>query len=126
MDNRVENKIKLLIVDDEEEACGYMKAHFLRRGFIVLIAGSGEEALGLIKEQTPDIMLLDVSLPKMSGLELLKTVREFNQVSKAILVSGYEIDFGNDPNIKSLDIFDVIRKPVSFDVLDEAIKKAIG
>jgi YesN/AraC family two-component response regulator len=126
MDNRLEYKIKLLIVDDEEETCGYIKAHFQRRGFIVLTAGSGEEALDLIKEQAPDIMLLDINLPKMSGLELLKTVREFNQVSKAILVSAYEMDFANDPNVMSLNIFDVMRKPVTFDVLDEAVKKAIG
>lgn len=126
MNDKLVNKMKLLVVEDETDACESIRSHFQRRGFTVSMAGSGEEALSLIKEQSPDVILLDVNLPKMSGIDLLKIVRDFNQTTKVILVSAYETDFVNDPEIKNLNIFEVVRKPVTFDVLDVSVKKAIG
>jgi YesN/AraC family two-component response regulator len=90
----------------------------------VLVANSGEEALPIIKEQNPEIMLLDMNLPKMSGIELLKLVRQFNNIVKVIMVSGYELN-SNDPQFQELDIFEFMRKPIGFSELESIIKKAV-
>lgn len=120
-----ENKPRLLVVDDEEEIREFAGSYFKRRGYIVLVADSGEEALAIIREQSPDIMLLDMNLPKMSGIELLKLVRQFNNIVKVIMVSGYELN-SNDPQFQELDIFGFMRKPIGFIELESAIKKAIA
>ena len=119
-----ENKLKLLVVDDEEEIREFVGSYFKRRGYVVLAANSGEEALAVIREQSPDIMLLDMNLPKMNGIELLKLVRQFNNIVKVILVSGYELN-RSDPQFQELDIFEFMRKPIGFSELESTIKKAV-
>lgn len=124
MNDKLDNKIKVFVVDDEEDTREYIKSHFKRRGYLMFTAGSAEEALPIIKEENPNIMLLDMNLPKMNGIELLKLVRQFNPTIKVILISGSEMDPANDSQIKELDVLDVVRKPVSFEALEEILKKA--
>jgi CheY-like chemotaxis protein len=124
MNDKLDNKIKVFVVDDEEDTREYIKSHFKRRGYLMFTAGSAEEALPIIKEENPNIMLLDMNLPKMNGIELLKLVRQFNPTVKVILVSGSEMDPANDSQIKGLDVLEVVRKPVSFEALEEILKKA--
>lgn len=124
MNEKLDNKIKVFVVDDEEDTREYIKSHFKRRGYLMFTAGSAEEALPIIKEENPNIMLLDVNLPKMNGIELLKLVRQFNLGIKVILVSGSDMGPLNDPQIKGLDVLEVVRKPVSFEALEVILKKA--
>lgn len=124
MNDKLDNKIKVFVVDDEEDTREYIKSHFKRRGYLMFTAGSAEEALPIIKEENPNIMLLDMNLPKMSGIELLKLVRQFNPTIKVILVSGSEMGPADDSQIKELDVLEVMRKPVSFEALEEILKKA--
>jgi len=124
MDDKLDNKIKVFVVDDEEDTREYIKSHFKRRGYLMLTAGSAEEALPIIKEENPNIMLLDMNLPKMNGIELLKLVRQFNPAIKVILVSGSEMDSVDDSQLKGLDVLKVVRKPVSFEELEAILKKA--
>ena len=124
MNDKLDNKIKVFVVDDEEDTREYIKSHFQRRGYLMFTAGSAEEALPIIKEENPDIMLLDVNLPKMDGVELLKLVRQFNPTIKVILVSGSEMDSVDDSKLKGLNVLEVMRKPVSFEALEVILKKA--
>jgi len=121
-----EKKVKILVVDDLEIVCEHLKCYFGRRGYAVFTTGSAEEALPIIKRENPDIILLDINLPKMSGIELLKLVRQFNKTIKVIMVSGYDMDFKNDARLQELDIFEFMHKPVGLAELEAAIKKAIG
>ena len=66
---------KILIVDDDSVVLGFLKTFFEKKGDIALIAKSGEEALALVDQERPTIALLDVVMPGMSGLELLKKIR---------------------------------------------------
>ena len=124
MNGILENKIKVFVVDDEEDTREYIKSHFKRRGYHMLTAGSAEEALPIIKEENPNIMLLDINLPKMNGIELLKLVRQFNPTIRVVLVSGSEIDSSNGSQIKELDVLEVVQKPISFEDLEVILKKA--
>ena len=66
---------KILIVDDDWVVLGFLKTFFEKKGDIALIAKSGEEALALVDQERPDMALLDVVMPGMSGLELLQKIR---------------------------------------------------
>jgi DNA-binding NtrC family response regulator len=117
------NNLKILTVDDEKEACGYMASYLRRRGHAALIANSAGEALSIVKTQSPDVMLLDINLPGMSGTDLLKLVRQFNSDIKVVIISGYSINLQYDPEFKELGVSEFIEKPMSFSTLDSALEK---
>jgi DNA-binding response OmpR family regulator len=67
---------KLLVVDDEKDVVETLKNRLTREGYEVVTAFDGEEALVRVKEDSPDIILLDLMMPKLNGFEVLKQVRE--------------------------------------------------
>jgi DNA-binding response OmpR family regulator len=67
---------KLLVVDDDREIIETLKLRLLKEGYIVTVAFDGEEAINKVKEDDPDIILLDLGLPKLNGFEVLKEIRE--------------------------------------------------
>ena len=67
---------KILIVDDDIGVLGFLKAYFEKKGNIPIIAKNGEDALVLVDQERPTMTLLDVTMPGMSGLEVLKKIRE--------------------------------------------------
>src|SRR3989344_735123 len=76
---------KILIVDDDDFLLDMYAMKFREAGFLVDIAKNGEEALGRAKEVQPDIMLLDVVMPKMDGFEVLRLIKEQNIVPNALI-----------------------------------------
>lgn len=70
----------ILIVDDHEEVLKFMEIGFKHHGFEVIKATSGMEALELIRSREPDIMLLDIIMPEMDGLEVLRQLRSFSSM----------------------------------------------
>ena len=117
--------LKLMVVDDIDDVCEFMQSHFKRRGFTVFTAGSAEDALPIIKEHSPDIILLDVNLPKMSGIDMLKLVRQFNDKVKVIMITGYDVEFQKEPEFQRLNVFDVMLKPVTPETLDSNIERLL-
>ncbi len=68
-------KKKILAVDDDAEALGLVCTMLLRAGFVVVSAENGEEGLEIARTQRPDLIILDIMLPEMSGLEVLRKLR---------------------------------------------------
>ena len=66
---------KLLVVDDENDICDFVKTFFKDRGFHVLTASNGEEALSIVKKDRPDMVLLDIKMKGMDGLAALKHIK---------------------------------------------------
>lgn len=120
------NKTKLLVVDDTATVRECMQYYFEQKGYIVFSAASGEEALPIIKKHKLDIMLLDINLPQMNGIELLKLVRQFDKALKVIIVSGEVKNFRDNPHLKQLDILAFMDKPIDFFELESFIKKAVA
>lgn len=87
---------KILIADDETEALDAVKKHLEYNGYIVIAANDGLEALEKIKQEEPDIILLDIEMPKLSGFQVLKEVRSSKLIRKwqpvIILSSKKEFD----------------------------------
>ncbi len=76
---------KILVVDDEDSVREIYRHEFLNNGYTVVVAQDGEEGLLKAGEERPDMMLLDIMLPKMSGIEVLRALKE-NELTKKIPV----------------------------------------
>jgi two-component system, OmpR family, KDP operon response regulator KdpE len=109
------NKPVILVVDDEPQILRVMRASLAPRGYEVITASNGEEALDQIKKQIPDLMILDFVLPEMSGLEVCRRVREFATLPIIVLsAKGSESD-----KVAALDAGadDYVTKPFGMDEL---------
>jgi two-component system response regulator (stage 0 sporulation protein F) len=119
-------KIKLLVVDDMEGIREGVAFYFQKKGYIVFTAESAEQALPIIKEERLDLIITDMNLLGMSGMDLVKLVRQFNSAVKVIMVSGANLNFYMEPRFRKLNISQLIPKPLTFDELESAVTKELG
>ena len=80
---------KLLVVDDEIDFLTVLKIRLEANQYDVLTAFDGEEALKKIRDEHPDVVLLDVMLPRMDGLSVLKTIRQENQKLPVFIITAF-------------------------------------
>lgn len=119
--------LKLLVVDDERlDREGLLRQLDWDQYDIgtVLTANNGYEALEVIATEKPDIMLTDVKMPGMSGLQLAEKVRKAGYAVKIIFVSGYD-DFDFVKNAIKLNAYEYILKPVDTEELIVSVSKAV-
>jgi DNA-binding NtrC family response regulator len=114
---------KLLIVDDEEVMRDFLLEVFASHGPIG--AKNGEEALEVIKQHPVSLIITDLKMPKMDGLELLQKVREFNQEIRVIVITGYASLETASECIK-LGAADFLKKPFSIAQIRESVNKALS
>ncbi|MFH1397683.1 MAG: response regulator [Candidatus Omnitrophota bacterium] len=81
-------KIKLLVIDDEVDIRESLERILERYGYSVLTAQDGEEGLKIISEQDIDIVLCDISMPKMDGIEFLRNIRKVTLKTEVIIITG--------------------------------------
>lgn len=77
---------KVLLVEDEEIMINLLKKKLVQEGYEVSIAKNGEEGLSMMKEVKPDIILLDIIMPKMSGFEVMEEMRKDTELKKIPIV----------------------------------------
>ena len=109
------SKPVVLVVDDEPQILRVMRASLPIRGYEVLTASTAEEALDQLSKQVPDLVILDLAMPEMSGLEVCRRVREFSSVPIIVLsAKGSESD-----KVAALDLGadDYVTKPFGMDEL---------
>ncbi len=106
----------VLIVDDEQTLARSAKAFLTDHGYEAEVAGSGEQALQLLQSLQPDVVFADVRLPGMSGLDLLKRIRDFDPVLPVIMLTAYGSIEGAVEAVK-LGAFDYVKKPVDLEEL---------
>lgn len=83
---------RMLIVDDESDICELLKDFFSAKGFAVCSAFSGEEALDILANGSADVILLDILLPGLSGIEVLKYAKELHPYARIIMVTSIDHD----------------------------------
>lgn len=111
---------KLLIVDDEVDIREFAKSFFKKRDIDVSTASNGREALAVIESESPDLVLLDVTMDEMTGVEVLKQLRENNNDVKVIMVTGVEDeDVINEAN--SWGVKGYIHKPLVLEELEKIV-----
>jgi two-component system nitrogen regulation response regulator NtrX len=104
----------ILIVDDEESICQSLSGILADEGFKVLTCGSAEDAIKIIAEDLPDLVLLDIWLPGMDGIEALKVIKTENPQIPVIMMSGHGT-IETAVKATKLGAFDFIEKPLSLD-----------
>ncbi len=113
----------VLLVDDEQDIREVLAITLVDMGYDVLEAENGEKALALFRKKRPLIVLTDIKMPGMDGIEILKRIKNENPYTQVIMITGH-----GDTNIaiSSLkhEAIDFITKPISNDALEIALKRA--
>src|SRR5471030_1021752 len=118
---------KLVIADDEPKIRRGIEGILDWNDFNIDIVGEaedGELALEVIQEKKPDIILLDINMPFLSGLNLLERLKDINNKSIVIIISGYD-DFSYAQKALRFNVFDYILKPVNKKSMEDIITKAV-
>ncbi|MDV2494764.1 MAG: response regulator [bacterium] len=111
---------KVLVVDDEPDFCEALRDFLGSKGYEVAIALSGEEALLAYMQEKPDVVLLDMMMPGMSGLVTLRELKGLDQGANVIMVTAvHEEDIAKQAMAEGA--FDYITKPVNRDYLELVI-----
>jgi CheY-like chemotaxis protein len=117
-------KVRILYIDDEEEALSAMKIGLEDRGYEVTTALSGEDALGALKKQTPDVIITDLRMTPMNGFELFQKVKKIPKFKATPFFFLTAVDdFLAQKYGQTLGVDAYITKPVDLDSIDTIIQQ---
>jgi len=125
MNRSHDNNIRLLLVDDEEGFRTTIAKRLGKRGFVLLQASCGEECLAILDKESMDVVVLDVKMPGISGIETLKAIKQTHEKIQVILLTGNVAVSDGIEGIKA-GAFDYLTKPVEIDHLVNKIKQAFA
>jgi DNA-binding NtrC family response regulator len=117
--------IKVLLVDDEMDFANTLAQRLKMRNLNVGTAYDGEEALTRLKEDEPDVVVLDLRMPGMHGMEVLQKMRKVYPDIQVIVLTGHGTD-KDEEEVKRLGGFGFLNKPVDIDILEQKIKSAFN
>lgn len=112
---------RILVVDDQPEIRDVLVEYLQGKGFEVVGVGEGKEALQRIPEFRPHIVLLDITMPQMTGVEVLRRIKAMPERTAVIMVSGVE-DLEIARQTLALGAADYVTKPVDFPYLDSVLE----
>ena len=114
---------KILIVDDYADTRSFMKFLIESYGFLVLEASDGQEAIDTVKLNSPDLVLMDIEMPVMSGLTATKIIRKFDGMAKLpiIALTAYGESYYRQAIEAGCD--DLINKPLDFEMLEPLLNQ---
>ena len=118
------SQTKVLLVDDEVEFTLALAERLQLRKYDVRTAGSALEALALIHDRPPDVIILDLKIPGMDGIETLKTIKTLDPSIEVIMLTGHGDAESVEEGIKN-GAFEYIMKPVDIGELITKIEKAM-
>ncbi|HLF50458.1 MAG TPA: response regulator [Methylomirabilota bacterium] len=116
---------KILVVDDEREVRLVIQEFLTGKGYEVRVAGNGLEALAALETFSPDVVLLDMAMPEMDGLETLKHISALYPNLPVIMVT-VNADIETTSKVLQLGAADYVPKPFDLDYLDQAVSIQIS
>lgn len=116
-------KIKILLVDDEKEFVETLSERIRMREHDSEVALNGEQALKKIEDDIPDVVVLDLKMPGMDGMEVLRKIRKAYPKVQVIMLTGHGSE-KDEEEARKLGAFEYLEKPVEIDTLMKKIKKA--
>jgi DNA-binding NtrC family response regulator len=124
MKKQMESTIRILVVDDEKIIRDGSSRILAKEGYEVITAGSGEEALERYDREPFDLILLDVKMPGMGGIETLRKLKEIDPGLTVLIVTGYP---STETAVKAIKLgaYDYVTKPFTPDVLRVAVNRAL-
>ncbi len=118
---------KLLVVDDDKDIVEMLQQKLTREGYDVVVAFDGEEALVKVREDNPDVILLDLMLPKLNGFEVLKEIREKHKDKwRPVIILSGQTDLESVKKGYSLEADHYLAKPCTMDNILRGIRIMIS
>ena len=115
---------KILIIDDEPQLVKSISVRFKASGYEVVSAGDGVSGINKFKEEPPDLVILDIMMPGLSGLDTLRELKQLNAAVPVIMLTAYGTPQSAIEALR-LGAYDHLAKPFNTETLLEMIKKAI-
>lgn len=118
-----QKEIKVLVVDDEIAFSNTLAQRLKMRNLKVGTAYDGEQALSKLKEEKPDVIVLDLNMPDMHGMDVLQEIKKAYPDIQVIILTGHGTD-KDEEEAKRLGGFDFLKKPADINILEHKIKAA--
>ncbi len=116
------DKKKILVVDDSATNNILLQSILEEEGYFVNVAFGGKEAFQLLKAQKPDLILLDIMMPEIDGLSILREIKKDNAEIPVIMVTAKD-DLQSQDEAKSAGALDYIQKPINVDLVIDKVKQ---
>ncbi len=117
--------VEIVIVDDNLGLLESLELYFREKGYAVAIADNGEAGFELIKARKPEVAIVDLRLPGMGGLELLKALKNEDIDCRIVVITAYQ-EMETTVQAIKLGAFDYLHKPIDIDALDAVVDKALS
>ena len=116
---------KVLIIDDEDSMCNFMEIMLIKEGYQVETTTSGARGINLLKEKNFDLVIADMNMPEVTGIDVLKDIKEFKREQEIIVMTAYA---SVDTAIEAMKLgaADYITKPFKVDEIKIAIEKSLS
>src|SRR5213596_3840529 len=115
---------RILVVDDDDSVVHLMQEYFVRAGYRVDFAQHGGDALTLIQHDPPDVVLLDITMPGMNGVEVLERILALHAALPVIIVTARS-DRALAAPTRALGAFEYVTKPFEFAYLAQVVNRAL-
>lgn len=117
------NKESILVVDDDPKMIKLLQANLKARGYLVSIARDGDEALDFVEKEFPDLIILDLLMPRLDGREVCRRLREWSDIPILVLSALGQV--GDKVNCLDIGADDYLSKPFSIDELMARIRAVL-
>jgi CheY-like chemotaxis protein len=114
----------ILITDDDRGFRETLRGIFEPRGFRTLVAADGEEALAIVRSREVHVLVSDMHMPNLTGLETIRLARELNASLPCILMSA-QADAAIKASARELSVIEVLAKPISSHDITRAVRRAL-
>jgi DNA-binding response OmpR family regulator len=116
---------KILLVDDDREIVESMRIALDASGFETIVARDGNQGLALVERENPDLVILDMMMPKRSGILVLEKLRRTRPVMRVIMITANEGRRHEDYAKNDLGVDDYIHKPFAMDRLLDSVRRLL-
>jgi CheY-like chemotaxis protein len=117
------NEKKLLLVDDDESYLNALKKILTKMGYAAEVAAGSKEALKILEKEKFPLIITDLDMPGLDGVELCKQIREIDSKSIIYALSGYIVEYDTE-NLEKSGFDGYLSKPAKIEVLKQAIEGA--
>jgi CheY-like chemotaxis protein len=115
---------KVLVIDDEQSIRDLLDRLLRRKGYDVVLAESGRQGLALLRQEHPDVVVLDLKMPEMDGLTVLRQIRSLNRSQPVIVLTGSRTA-EMEQQVRALGVTEYIAKGFSLHLLGDALKRLL-